>query len=288
MSAKPKIVSFEQSSKVCFRHQSLTEALSWAHYQNADDRLYYQNDRQHTLSMYLAGGYQTHRTDVRADYGAPGRFCLMPLGSQSHWQLGTPQQFMHLYFDDAHLKQLAIRVFDMDPRTVQLPEQTFISNPGLEALYRHNMAPLDWSAGENKLLLTQITDTILVTMLQSMGLTKPLGRLKGGLSPVIAGRVKDFIQANFARQLYLQELAAIAQLSEYHFCRMFKTSFAVTPQEYLMQIRVERVKQRLIQGDASLSDIALSCGFSNQSHMGRYFKKWVGITPGEFQKLQRP
>lgn len=48
--------------------------------------------------------------------------------------------------------------------------------------------------------------------------------------------------ANFHRQIYLSELASLAQLSEYHFCRMFKESLVQTPQEYLMQVRIEHVK----------------------------------------------
>jgi len=94
----PHATSFDQSSsKICLRQTSLTDALSWAHYQNENDHIYYVNDKQHTLSLYMSGGYDTHRTDVSSSYGAPGKFCLMPKDSESHWQLGQTQQFMHLY-----------------------------------------------------------------------------------------------------------------------------------------------------------------------------------------------
>ena len=284
-----KYISFDKSAKLCFRHHALTEDLSWAQYQNASERLYYQNNQQHTLSMYLSGGFETHRTDIQADFGAPSKFCLMPQGSQSHWQLGQPQEFMHLYFSDAHLKKLAVQVFDKDPRQVQLPELTFADNPVLAALFRHQVAGLNWHTTDNHLLMAHITDTVLVTLLQTTGLNLKMGPLKGGLAPKVAKEVKAFIHSHFHRQIFLSELAQLAQLSEYHFCRMFKTQFAMTPQEYLLKVRIDNVKQLLSNTKAqlTLSDIALQSGFANQSHMGRYFKKLNGISPGEYQKRHR-
>ena len=278
--------SFEQSaSKICLRQTSLTDSLSWAHYQNENDRLYYINDKQHTLSLYLSGGYDTHRTDAQSGFGAPGNFCLMPKGSESHWQVGQTQQWVHLYFSDDYLKQLALKVFDIDPRMLQLPELTFTDDAATEALFRHCMASSDWKSVNGHLAMEQVTNTILVSMIQNMNITKLKVPVKGGLSPKVAILVCDYMQANFHRQIYLAELATLAQLSEYHFCRMFKQSLAQTPQAYLLTIRIEQVKCRISNKQATMADIALQCGFANQSHMGRYFKKLVGISPRQYRNL---
>ena len=283
MNSANKHVSYESSTKLCFRQQSLTKGLRWAHYQNEHERLFYRNDSQHTLSMYLSGGYQTHRTDIKSDFGAPGRFCIMPQGNECYWQLGEPQQFMHLYFDDNHLKQLALKVFDVDPRLIELPQLTFIENKGLEAIFRHHIAAADWTT-DGQLMMEQVTDTLLVSMLQSLKLTKRLGAIKGGLAPNVLREVCDYIHANYQRQIYLHELAEIAQLSEYHFCRMFKDNMAQTPQQYLSDVRVEKAKQLMSNTALSLADISLQCGFSNQSHMGRFFKKIVGASPRDYRR----
>jgi AraC family transcriptional regulator len=141
----PIVTSFDSStSKICLRQTSLTDSLSWAHYQNENEHLYYANEKQHTLSLYMSGGYDTHRTDVHSEFGAPGKFCLMPKDSESHWQLGQTQQFMHLYFSDNYLKQLALKVFDIDPRMLQLPELNFTNDVATEALFRYCMATSDW------------------------------------------------------------------------------------------------------------------------------------------------
>lgn len=234
--------------------------------------------------MYLSGGFQTHRTDIKSEYGAPGRFCLMPKNSETHWHVGSTQQFMHLYFDDNYLKQLALKTFDIDPRMLNLPELTYFEDRGLEAMFRYQMLAADWRASENHLLIEQFTDTILVSMIHSMGTAKFTEKIKGGLAPKVVFQVCDFIHANFNRQIFLSELSAIAQLSDYHFCRMFKENMAQTPQEYLMSVRIEEVKHLSATTKKALADIALQCGFSNQSHMGRYFKKLVGISPSEYRK----
>ncbi|WP_028862826.1 helix-turn-helix transcriptional regulator [Psychromonas aquimarina] len=278
-----KDISFEQSSQICLRKKSLSSGLRWAHYQNDHERIFYANNKQHTLSMYLSGGFETHRTDIRSDFGAPGRFCLMPKGCESHWQLGRPQQFMHLYFDDNYLKQLALKTFDIDPRMLSLPELTFVENSGLEAMFRHQMVNTDWLDTNNQMLMEQVTNTILVTMLQNLGAAKFTDKVKGGLAPKVLLQVCDFIHAFFHRQIFLSELAAVAQLSEYHFCRMFKENMAQTPQEYITAVRIKQVKLLISTTKLSLTDIALQCGFANQSHMGRCFKKIQGITPKQYR-----
>ena len=279
-----KPITFELSKKTCVRQKSLTHDLTWAHYRNNNEHLSYVNNKQHTLSMYLTGGYNTFRTDINANKGAPGKFCLMPKGADSQWQVGDTQEFMHLYFDDAYIKRLALRVCDIDPRTIDLPELTFTEDLGLEALFRHNMARANWHTNDMQLALEQVTDTILISMLQRMGNKQIKSPLKGGLSPKICVVVCDFIHANYQRQIYLAELADLAQLSEYHFCRMFKESLAQTPQEYLTNVRIEHVKHALSYSELKLADIALKVGFSNQSHMGRYFKKLIGVSPREFRR----
>lgn len=227
--------------------------------------------------MYLSGGFETHRTDIKADFGGPGKFCLMPKDSETRWQLGAPQEFTHLYFNDDYLKRLALRVFDIDPRLIQLPELTFSQNTGLEALVRHHIMQFNWTT--DHLAMERVTDTILVSLLRSVVTTKSVKPVKGGLAPRVLAKTRDYIRANYRRQIYLLELADLASLSEYHFCRMFNT-----PQDYLTSVRIEQVKTLIDETENSLSDIALLCGFSNQSHMGRFFKKLQGISPSNYRR----
>jgi AraC family transcriptional regulator len=104
----------------------------------------------------------------------------------------------------------------------------------------------------------------------------------GGLSPTQLKLVMDYINDRLAQELGLEELAAIAQLSAYHFCRSFKRSTGFTPHQYVIRQRVERAKRLLKEGKLGIAGVAVACGFTHQSHLNRHFKRLTGVTPKKF------
>lgn len=107
---------------------------------------------------------------------------------------------------------------------------------------------------------------------------------KGGLAPRRLAAVRDFVEANLARDVSLAEMAAVAGLSPYHFCRVFKGATGTTPHRYLVERRVRRAQDLLTSlPDEPLAQIALACGFSAQSHFTSTFRAVSGVTPAQFR-----
>jgi AraC family transcriptional regulator len=100
-------------------------------------------------------------------------------------------------------------------------------------------------------------------------------------------RVIDFMTSNIDQDISIDDLAAVACLSPFHFIRMFRTAVGQTPARYLDALRLERAKTLLVLGNAPLVDIALSCCFSSQSNFSRAFRRATGVTPNQYRYSAR-
>jgi AraC-like DNA-binding protein len=85
----------------------------------------------------------------------------------------------------------------------------------------------------------------------------------------------------------LDDLAATVALSRYHFARRFRESVGTAPHEFVVQQGIEQAKTLLRRTERSLTDIACGCGFADQSHMTREFKKRVGATLARYRSEDR-
>ena len=87
-----------------------------------------------------------------------------------------------------------------------------------------------------------------------------------------------------SKGIKLEDLASYIGITQFHFSRLFKQSTGMSPHQYVMQQRIERAKQLLKKADISIADIAFNCGFSSQSHLGKYFRPFTGMTPRKYRQ----
>jgi AraC family transcriptional regulator len=102
------------------------------------------------------------------------------------------------------------------------------------------------------------------------------------LGTAVLRRVLDYIEDRLPEAIALADLAEVARVSEFHFARLFKQSVGEPPHHYLIRRRIERAKLLIRQGRWSLAQIAAAVGFADQSHLGRHFKRFTGLTPSQF------
>ncbi len=271
------------SSKATLEHQRpLSEGLGMAIWSNKEDNTSYHAPYHHTLSCYIGGGYDTVRVDgsQRKTGGAPGRICLMPAQHQSYWEVGGELRFIHLYFDDAQLQRISESVFDKS-FCGSLPDLTFSQDPWIATFCQQLIRPLQRNEQNDSLFLSSAADILLTHLLSNYAGLPSLPTNRGGLSPTIQKRLIAYIHAHPSSPITISDLAEQADLSSYHFARMFKHSFGVSPHQYVTEQRLQRAYQQITKDDLDLQSIALENGFFDQSHFNRRFKQRFQMTPRE-------
>src|ERR1700684_2691871 len=110
------------------------------------------------------------------------------------------------------------------------------------------------------------------------------GSARGGLAAWQILRVRAHIDNNLHRTIHIRDLSAVARRSKAHFSRKFKLAVGEPPNAYVVRRRLERACHLMITSAASLSEIALSVGFSDQAHLCRLFRQAFGQSPANWRR----
>jgi AraC family transcriptional regulator len=113
-------------------------------------------------------------------------------------------------------------------------------------------------------------------------------RFRGGLSTQQMRRATDFLEAHLDGNIDLRQVAEVCELSVSHFARAFKQTFRRPPYKWLIERRVDKAKQLMMNSRLPLADIATRCGFGDQSALNRSFKRICGVAPGVWRRTTIP
>jgi AraC family transcriptional regulator len=109
-----------------------------------------------------------------------------------------------------------------------------------------------------------------------------------GLTQAQVKQVDAYISAHLHEPLTLDGLAAVAGYSPYHFARLFRQATGDSPYQYLLRQRVAGAQRLLRETALPVQEVALACGFTNQSHFTRVFSRLLGVTPGAYRRAVAP
>jgi AraC family transcriptional regulator len=109
---------------------------------------------------------------------------------------------------------------------------------------------------------------------------------RGGFAAWQSRRLAAHVDANLAGKIVIKDLAASLDISVGHFCRAFKHTFGMPARIWIRQRRIELAQGLMLTTGASLCEIALSCGMSDQSHFTRSFRRIVGETPSSWRQTR--
>lgn len=240
----------------------------------------------HVLACGLAGSSDQNAPGTRSLDGKRSRerrgtkdVAIIPAGINHACSWDTPAQFIVLAVEPTLLKQVGQDW--VNPDQIELRPQ-FMSEP--DTLIQSILLTLKGEATiggmGSPLLIDSLKTALAVHLLRNYCVTRPrLSSYSNGLSQVTLTLVEEYINNHLHQDLKLDEIAAIAQISPYHFLRLFKQSMGITPHQYILQCRLHRAKHLLQSSDLSITEIAIQTGFCDQSHLTRHFKRTTGVTP---------
>jgi AraC-like DNA-binding protein len=153
----------------------------------------------------------------------------------------------------------------------------------LEKLVADASDAVDGDRNMARMLLQQATQLLQSSNAQLT--LRPVAPI--ALAPWQARRVADYIDDNLAGSLPLHDLAKVARLSVGHFSRAFKGVFGETPHAFIIKQRLERACREMLDSEECLAQIAVSCGFADQAHLARLFRRMMGVSPSEWRRANR-
>ncbi|MGL4235966.1 helix-turn-helix domain-containing protein [Tabrizicola sp.] len=157
--------------------------------------------------------------------------------------------------------------------------------PNIRSALRNLWALCDEQGAPSGLLARAAGCEILAELCRLCG--APLGPTKGGLAPWAERRCLELMRARLSDDVSLDELAAEAQLSPFHFARMFKQSLGVPPRVYLTRLRLERACDLLETTDLPVTEIAFEVGYSSNQVLARVFTKHRRMSPSDYRRAVR-
>ena len=137
----------------------------------------------------------------------------------------------------------------------------------------------------NQLFLDHVFLALGMHVAQTYGGLRPPSRLvAGGLAAWQVKRAKEIFCAKLDSNVSLKDVARECDLSLSYFSRAFRRSMGVPPHTWLLQHRIEVAKEKLRDRRLSVSQVALACGFADQSHLTRVFTRMVGLSPAAWRR----
>ncbi len=220
-----------------------------------------------------------HGQRMRYDHG---EICLLPpwLARQSFFRASGDNLLISV--DDALLMRLAGEI-GLDDPLASLPFQKLT-----DATVHQLMASIADELGPNgyrgpaytEALATALIGHLLRGHLQASNVV-----VHGtGLTPQRLRRCQQYIETHLGDELSIDELAATAEMSRFHFTRAFKKAMGQTPHRYVIERRISVARMMMQTTSRPVNEIASELGFANQSHFSAVFNQQTGVTPSEYRR----
>ena len=215
----------------------------------------------------------------------PRRICLTPGDATARWEHHGHPEILQVYLRSSIYQAAVSEIYNCDGSHAELVPRFAMMDPMLEQLAISLAAALRDGTAEDGLYIDTLAQMMAVHLARNHSSQSREPRLQ--ISQTISGnkmrRVIEYIEENLDSDLSLEAMAAEVNLSPIYLARAFKAAVGQSPHQYVLARRVERAKELLRNTEMNVVDVALSSGFSSQSHLSYWFQRYVGVSPAAYR-----
>ncbi len=229
------------------------------------------------LERKLAG--KTAHTHV-----GKGSIWFIPPEEPSQWQWKNRSAgkiaTLHLHLDHAQLQQVAEQAAGTDSRYVELLDRFPVQDALLESIGLSLKGELETGNPGGRLYADTAGQMLAVQLLRHHAtLRHRIREYNGGLPAFRLNRVIEFIHAHLDEEISLDTLGKLAEMSPYHFARLFKQSTGKSPYQFVIGLRMEKARQLLRETRLNVTQVAFQVGYGSVNQFFEAFRRYTGTTP---------
>jgi AraC family transcriptional regulator len=209
---------------------------------------------------------------------SPYDFDLVPGGASGVWEDHAPCDMVSVRLAPSLLSSTA-EALGLPGGRAELAPKIGARDPLVEHVVRALMAELEAPAPAGRIYADSLATALTTRLLQNFAAIGFAGRQT--LSKPQVRRVVEFVEANLDGELTLEQVADVAGMSIPHLTTLFRRTMGQSVHGYVMERRVQRARALLLGHRMTIAEVALETGFAHQSHLARWMRRLLGVTPSE-------
>jgi AraC family transcriptional regulator len=244
------------------------------------------------LVLVLAGSARVQEREIGGEWlesvvSADDFFLTMsPEPYEMRWHAHSDEGFQvaHIYLSQRLLDLAAREMLTGQADTLHLRDISGARDTQVSRLIRFLYDEMTGPGQASPLYIHGIAQALAVHLVRNYRNQQANLRPANALPAYKLQRVIERMQAGIATDFSLAAVAGEADMSEFHFSRMFRKATGQAPSQYFIQLRLDEARRLLLNSDMSVIEIALEVGYSSPSHFAHLFKRHAGVTPGEYRR----
>jgi AraC family transcriptional regulator len=213
---------------------------------------------------------------------------ILPAGHPSYWRAEGAVENVYIALEPYFLQQVALEACDLDPARIGVQHVFGARDPVIKHLGCALWGELHTDGLGGPVYAASLAQVLAIHLLRTACARAPVLRYyAGGLPRHKLRRVLAYITDHLAQPITLADLAALVQMDQYHFLKVFRQAMGLTPHQYLLARRMEQAQALLKDSTMPITDVAFQVGFRTPSHFTWHFRRQTGVTPTAYRRAVR-